>query len=443
MRKFKLLLVLLVSVLSLSAFGAVAALANEDTQYTKEVAEENNLATNKYDWITDNVASGSVVIDDEGMTFENFNMGSSVYALYQTETFSEFKYSMYANLNLTRPSELGYDYTHDYSNLYISFQINSQEPIAATTCPWNGNKANFSICFENLQGHSKVVLYLNGSIIGDGTKRQIVAEAQNVDWNDGEYHWYELEFVNEVREVEVRGQIKEYAGKTVRFYFDGELCLEYFQRNDRFLADAISSDYLDYNFTETKGYLGFWPSSDFPGGINTVDTNCFVNIKTIEITSLDDGNETPYEKCPVPDFPINSVTYSPDASYETELDIEIKVSDLFSYEGDGQIEYTAICNNEDLGAFRNGYWVWCPTEAGEYIVTVTATVGDKSATNYLILNVVDAAEPIVPGEPESVEQEESKNSSPSSAGCTGGMSGVAILSLLAVSSLAILRGKRK
>lgn len=446
MRKIKLVFALLISVLVISTCFTTLAFAEEnDTTYIKEVAEENNLATNKYDWITDNVATGLAEINEtDGITFENFNLGSSVYALYQTHKFNEFKFSMYANLNLTRPTECGYEnYNFDYSNLYISFQITGETPIASTTCPWNGNKANFSICFENLQGYSKTVLYLNESFVGNGANRQIVAESSNIQWNDGEYHWYEFEFTNDTVEEEYRGNVRNVTGKRFKFYFDGELALEYFQR-DVDIMTITTNDRVDYSFSNNSGFVGFWPSSDFPVGANTADTNCFVNIKTVEITSLDNGNQTPFTKCETPDFPLESLTFSTEASYETELDIEVKLDKLFSYEGDETIEYSATCNNETIGQFRNGYWVWLPTEAGEYVVKIVATVGDKTATNYLILNVEAAQVPNVPTTSESEQiSQTNKESEGKKKGCSGSIGGMSVFSILALAGVMVARGKKR
>lgn len=440
MKHVKFLLTFILSLIMATTCFSLTAMADEvaTAPYEKEVAETNNLATSKYDWVTDNVATGKVEISEtNGMTFENFTKGSSVYALYQTNKFNEFKYSMYAKLNLTKPSDFDFAYDHDYSNLYISFQINSATPIASTTCPWNGNKANFSICFENLQGYSKVVLYLNESFVGNGQIRQIVAENNSVNWNDGEYHWYELEFTNTTREEEYRGQQTTFSGKLIKFYFDGELALEYFQRNEKVMANS-KEEHVNYDFTNTSGYIGFWPSSDFPGGKDTAETNCSVNIKTIEITSLDGGNTTPYEKCPVPDFPINRLVYTPAASYETDLDIEIKLDKLFSYEGEEEITYTAVCDGNSIGTFRNGYWVWTPTEGGEYLIDITASAGDKSVVNYLTINVKEAQGPVIP-QPES--KPESATTQPSK-GCKGSFGGsVLALGLLAM-AVTVIRSKK-
>ena len=441
MRKFRFLFALLISVIAVSTCLTTTVFASGEP-YNKTVAEENNLAVSKYDWLTDNVASGLVEIDEtDGMTFKNFNLGSSVYALYQTNKFNEFKYSMYAKLNLTRPSEKGFSYTHDYSNLYVSFQINSTTPIASTACPWNGNKANFSICFENLQGVAKTDLYLNESFVGMGANRKIVAGTTNINWNDGEYHWFEFTFTNDTVEEEHRGQTRVVTGKRFKFYFDGALSLEYFQR-DVDIMTITTGDYEDYSFTNTSGYVGFWPSSDFPGGVNFDETDCYVNVKTVEITSLDNGNETPYAKCPVPDFPLTAKTYSPAASYETGLDIEIKLDQLFSYEGDEQVTYTATCDGNPVGSFRNGYWVWCPSESGEYIVQITANVGLKTATNYLILTVEDAFVPGGSSEPESTPNSGAEVK-PGKKGCKSSVGGTAMLSLFTLTAGLIIKGKKK
>lgn len=151
MKKIKYLLSLFV-VLALMFTCTFAAFAAD---YTVEVKNENNLAANKWDWATDKVGSGSATFGENGMKIENFNLGSSIYAIYKTNKMNEFKYSMHANLNLTRPSQVGADYNHDYSNLYISFMINADTPAPSYTCPWNGDKAYFASCFRKSAGLAK------------------------------------------------------------------------------------------------------------------------------------------------------------------------------------------------------------------------------------------------------------------------------------------------
>lgn len=71
------------------------------------IEDKNNLATNKWDWGTDKVGTGLATIDDSGIRLENFNTGNAIYAIYQTNRMQEFRFSMHANLHLTRPSEKG------------------------------------------------------------------------------------------------------------------------------------------------------------------------------------------------------------------------------------------------------------------------------------------------------------------------------------------------
>ncbi len=280
MKKIKYLLSLFV-VLALMFTCTFAAFAAD---YTVEVKDENNLAANKWDWATDKVGSGSATFGENGMKIENFNLGSSIYAIYKTNKMNEFKYSMHANLNLTRPSQVGADYNHDYSNLYISFMINADTPAPSYTCPWNGDKAYFSICFENLQGSPKTNLYLNECFAGSGATRKVVSSHDDILWNDGEFHWFEFEFVNDTQEAVYDGKPVTYTGKTFKFYFDGVMRFEYFQRDQNVYSDYLKDYVKDCKFSTTSGYIGFWPSSDFPVGMDSSETECYVEIDKIQIT---------------------------------------------------------------------------------------------------------------------------------------------------------------
>ena len=220
--------------------GSVTAMSNvnavaEESSYDVAVAENENLAMNKYDWATDKVGSAETEFSANGMLMKNFNKGGSAYALYNTNQLDEFKFSMYANLNLTWPSAKGYDnYDFNYSNLYISFLIDTDTPTPANTCPWNGNKAYVSICFEErfddaTQTENDIVsLYLNECWNRRGDVRYSVAEARNVDFNDGQYHWYEIEVKNfsETTTAANGSQVTK-TGKEIIFSFDGVEMINY------------------------------------------------------------------------------------------------------------------------------------------------------------------------------------------------------------------------
>lgn len=102
--------------------------------------------------------------------------------------------------------------------------IDADMPSPVYCCPWSGDKANFSLCFENLQGYPKTQLYLNECFAGSGATRKVVAETEEVLWNDGEYHWFEFE----VRKTEQDGE----TGILFQFFFDGKEIpsLKYFQK---------------------------------------------------------------------------------------------------------------------------------------------------------------------------------------------------------------------
>lgn len=223
----------------------------------------------------------------------------------------------------------------------------------------------------------------------------MIAEAKDenaFNWNDGKYHWYEFEFTNETRKIEYREDFVESPGKLFKLSFDGEEKLSYFQP-DKYVMATSTGAITDVPFSTTSGYIGFWPSSDFPIGANTDATNCFVDVKKVQITSYDNDNTTPYEICEAPDFDIESETFSPASSYDAGEEIEIRLSNLFSYEGDEELTYTVTCNGSSIGNITNGYWVWTPEEAGTYNVDFKAEAGGKSALNYVTLRVKAATLP--------------------------------------------------
>lgn len=119
-----------------------------------------------------------------------------------------------------------------------------------------------------------------------------------------------------------------YTGKTFKFYFDGVMRFEYFQRDQNVYSDYLKDYVKDCKFSTTSGYIGFWPSSDFPVGMDSSETECYVEIDKLQITSYDNGNKTPYGIAPKPDFDIESVNFTPEASYDAGTEIEVKLADL-------------------------------------------------------------------------------------------------------------------
>ena len=397
------------------------------------IEDKNNLATNKWDWGTDKVGTGSATIDENGIKLENFNTGNAIYAIYQTNRMQEFRFSMHANLHLTRPSEMGVtsdNYQFDYSNLYISFMIDADTPSPVYCCPWSGSKANFSLCFENLQGYPKTQLYLNECFAGDGATRKVVAESEEVLWNDGEYHWFEFE----VRKAEQDGE----TGIMFQFFFDGQEIpsLKYFQKDKNVYSDYLKDYVEDAAFSQKSGYVGFWPGSDFPVGWETEKSDCYVQIDQVQITSFDNGNTEPYERAPKPEFEITSINFSPEASYETGMEIEVKLEDLFEYEGEDELQYTIQSGGQDIGSIRNGYWVWTPEEAGNYDVDFHATNEDgKTAVNYVTFRVTGNSSDVTP-------PSDSDGGCSGSAATTAGIAAAAVV-LAAGICVAVLRLKRE
>ena len=131
-----------------------------------------------------------------------------------------------------------------------------------------------------------------------------------------------------------------------------------------------------------------------------------------------------YCKKPYAGYDIEVKTYSPAASYETGETIEVKLSDLFAYEGDEELVYNPVCNGEKIGEIRNGYWVFTPEEVGTYLVDINVSAGSKSEVNYLTIRVEEA---YVPTPTPSGSDEEPAG------GCGGAMAtsaiGVALLAL--------------
>lgn len=400
---------------------------NQTAHYEVSVADNENLAMNKWDWSTDQVGSGTTEFASNGMTMKNFNQGSSVYALYKTNDLDEFKFSMYANLSLTWPSLKGYDtYKFNYSNLYISFLIDTDDPIPANTCPWNGNKAYLSLCFEERFDDASqtendiVTLYINECWNNSGATRKSLIDTRDVDFNDGEFHWYEIEVENFIDGAK--------SGKKIVFSFDGEEKFSYNLLDGPRKTESADYAAMDVDFTNLDGYIGFWPSSDFPVGANTEDTDCYVEVQKIKIVNL--GDNTTYTQCDAPEFEIEESDWSPNAKYEVGEEIELKLSKVFSYEGDETLNYTVTCNGESIGTIKSGFWLWTPTEVGTYDITIKASVGEKEKIVYATIRTSKSSTP-------STSTDSEKGS-----GCSGSVSFAGLTALLTVLAIGVALNKK-
>ena len=448
------------STLVLAAIPFVATTANVErapvtaSAATSDIATEQNLALNKWDWEVDEIASGKTTFDEDSMYMDGISSVGGPFATYKTRKLDDFKYSMYANLHLTTPYEMEEESAKDwnYSTFYISFMINYDGsggiyPVYAR--PWDG-PAYFSICFEKLyleykycpdcgkngralksdgtcpdcggtdyevngrlmdvirlyrnecfdaRGYERITLvektWYEGvendidkdfDYDGDIDKKDLQEGEIGVNYTDDNYHWFDFEVKNNASNN----------GIVVNFYYDNVLMFNIEQGNSFYTSiddGASVNKNLNVNFSGTTGYLGFWTDSSFPD-MGSDRSNCYVDVKQLGIAPITNGTVGGYyEKAPKPNLPITELNYTPNGSYPKGEQIEIRLTDLFSYEGDEEIEYTFTDFNsgEVLGTINNGFWLWTPTIGSNVMVEVEAVVQDgtnaKTATNYLSFNL--------------------------------------------------------
>src|SRR5574344_1586535 len=101
-RKFK-MKKLLSTVLGL-VFAAV--LFSSSAGYAR-ADEPDNLALNKWSWLTSSTGGAVTDFNQNGIKIQDFCVGSSNYVMYKANRLDEFRLSMNAKLNLNRPSEKG------------------------------------------------------------------------------------------------------------------------------------------------------------------------------------------------------------------------------------------------------------------------------------------------------------------------------------------------
>lgn len=454
---------LLISALAfgvLFVFTGESLKVNASDEYSIDIKEENNLANWKYDWDVVGIGAGKTTFDSGHLRMENINMASSNYALYKTNKFNEFRLDMYANLNLPGPSDTGFEGQFDYANLYLTAFIDYDdatqvENVAMSACPWYNNKGWISICFERIQGVSHIQMLVNESFDGNGANRYFLQSdnpqegsvISNIDWCNNNYHYFTIEATSTHAKDPSRPRPKE-IGTTFKVYIDGVLQTSYFQSNAYYSNTHKQDEVIP--FDTQKGYIGFWASSGYSASATTENTGVAVDITKLQITSYDNTTKeeaTPYTRCVKPQFNLKSIdNFAPAASYDANEEMEIKLSELFEYDGDKKLTYEATYNGEKIGSIRNGYFVWEPTKGGVYNIIFKASDGELEATNEVRFRVNEQAidKPSEnPSEEPSITPSETKpdDEKPSS-GCKGSVSSLTYLSF-AFLSLVLLLKKNK
>ena len=416
---------------------------NASEEYQIEIKDENNLATWKYDWDVVGIGAGTSNFDTGHLRMENINMASSNYALYKTNKFNEFRLDMYANLNLPSPSDTGFESQYDYANLYLTTFIDYDdaskiENVAMSACPWTNNKGWFSICFERIQGASHIQMLINETFDGDGTKRYFIntdnpqegSVIANIDWCDNNYHWFTIEATSTHAKDPTRPRPKE-IGTTFKVYIDGVLQTSYFQSNAYYSNTHKKDEVIP--FDSQKGYIGFWASSGYSANATTENTNVAVDIEKLQNISYDDTSKeeaTPYKQCAKPQFNLKSIdNFSPAASYDANEEMEIKLSELFEYDGDKKLTYEATCNGEKIGTIRNGYFVWEPNKSGTYNIVFKASDGELEATNEVRFRVKESEIDTPSDNPSITPSEDTSENIKPNKGCKGEMATTSYISL--------------
>ena len=376
------------------AIMPISAKADE-TPYTVEVSDEENLATNKHNWFFPTLNSAVFSVDEtNGMKFDNFIKDQQCVTYYRGGNFGEFKLSLLVNANLNIP-EKGAQWK--YSEAYITFLIDRdpQDALAEDGKPWYANKVYGSFCFGLTSGGAPISRFMyynayagNCQMSGQnyqsngwvGVADPTVDGYTDVNVVDGKEHWIEIEIKNYNNDG--------VTGKRWLAYIDGVLVAA-FNRDDDYYYDSDTAREYKVNYSELKGGIGMYTNSDWPGGYAPSRMNNFLEIKKAKLISYDNNPDGEVVgQCAAPVFKVSAKDYQIAPSFDAGDPIEIQLSDLFDYEGTDEVTYTVTCNGDPIGEIVNGFWVWTPTKEGSYDVDFNATVtDDNKAVNYLTLRV--------------------------------------------------------
>ena len=351
--------------------------------------EGYNLAENEYNWLKPTVSMAKVAFSDGGIEFSNMTKDQTAATYYRGEGFGEFKMSLYIDANLNVPAEgSGADWR--YSNMYITFLVNRtpENAIAEWALPWQTNR-----CYMSLQmgldayGTPLVTFVRYNAFANNCYEYYYVGTPGATNIADGSKHLVELE----VRNFSEDGD----SGKLMTCTVDGVKVAEYKYYDDSYF-DATTNKEYDVEISKISGSFGIYTNSDWPTGTSPSKMNNTVKIEKLQIINYDNNPAGELvEQLSEPIFEVEIKDYTTQAGYETGELIEIKLSDLFTYEGSKTLVYTVTEKGNPIGQISsNGFWSWTPSAPGTYNVDFKCEVPDSNTvTNYLTLRVAAGEQP--------------------------------------------------
>ena len=378
MKKLVFLLVTLSMLFSLPAFSVSADSA---------ILGEYNLAINQYNWHKPTVSAAKVEFLHEGIKFSNMTQSQAACTYYRGDSIGQFTMSMVLDANLNVPPEdSGAQWR--YSNFIITFLVDKdpENAIAEWAVPWQTNKAYMGLQLGlDAFGNPLCTFIRYNSFANNASVFNYVGTSSSTNIADGDEHFIELTVRNFSKE---RGSLTV-TGKEMTCTVDGSVAAKFEYEDGKYYDSTSGKDY-QVNMSALKGGFGFFTNSDWPTGYSQSEMNNTVLIKELQIRCFDDSAEGfLLAQLTEPFFPIEVDDYVTQLNYEVGEEIEIKLEDLFKYEGTRERTYTVTSDGEPIGEIKNGFWIWTPTLEGAYDIDFRCEIQpDNFAVNYLTFRTV-------------------------------------------------------
>ena len=420
--------------LILCATAGIAAVFAAD--YEVSMDEANNLAVNPYNWHQPTVSNAVVEFTEEGIHMESFTANQNAVTVYAGARTGEFRLQMYVNAHLNVPSPEMADWC--YSNLYITFLIDRdpQETVAESAVPWYSNDCYLSLGVGLDSGGKPRCQFLSYNAFSNNCSTyDYVGKSSDINIADGQKHWIEIDCRNFETETD--------SGKKLTAYIDGVEAASYTYYDDIYY-DAMTRQEYEVNISKITGCIGIYATSDWPAGISASRMDNYIDIEKLQVIAYDNSEEGEYfPQLTEPEYEIKAIDYVTQAKYDVGELIEIKLTDLFQYEGTKEVTYTVTADGAPIGAISNGFWAWTPETAGNYDVTFEAVVEeDNAAVNYLTLRVKGDGDEANP--PEEGGENEPDGNSGKENGCGSSMGiGCSLSSVLLLSVAAAVMRKKQ